>query len=68
MDSKLATMDKPSETLAKRIVDRLVKESLFTEAAAKKALAAIASGKMSAEDWRLPIELATEKPKEERKS
>jgi len=54
-------MDKPSDTLAKRITDRLVKNGLFTEAAANKAQALIASGKMSPEDWRLPIELATDK-------
>ncbi len=58
-------MDKPSDTLAKRITDRLVKEGLFTAAAAKKAQSAIASGKMSQEDWRLPIELATEKNEED---
>ncbi len=58
-------MDKPSDTLAKRITDRLVKEGLFTEVAAKKAQSTIASGKMSPEDWRLPIELATEKKEDE---
>ena len=61
-------MDKPSDTLSKRIIDRLVKEGLFTEAAAKKAQTAIATGKMSAEDWRLPIELANEKEEEKTKS
>jgi hypothetical protein len=54
-------MDTPSDTLAKRITDRLVEEGLFTEAAAKKAQSSIAAGKMSPEDWRLPIEMATEK-------
>lgn len=64
----MTTMDKPSDTLAKRITDRLVKEGLFTEAAAKKATCSIASGKMSLEDWRLPIELATDQQKEETES
>lgn len=54
-------MDTPSDILAKRITDRLVKEGLFIEAAATKARSTIASGKMRAEDWRLSIELATEK-------
>ncbi|MEX2382544.1 MAG: hypothetical protein WD490_09185 [Opitutales bacterium] len=58
-------MDKPLHALAKRITDRLVKEGLFTEPAGKKAQALIASGKMTQEDWRLPIELATEKTEEE---
>jgi len=61
-------MDMPSDTLAKRIADRLVKEGLFSEAAAKKAQTALASGRMSAEDWRLPIELTTEKKEEADKS
>lgn len=58
-------MDKPSDTLAKRITDRLVKEGLFTAAAANKAQSPIASGKMSPEDWRLPIELASEQKEED---
>jgi hypothetical protein len=54
-------MDTPSEILAKRITDRLVKEGLLIEAVAEKARSTIASGKMRAEDWRLSIELAMEK-------
>lgn len=61
-------MDKPSDTLSKRITDRLVKEGLVTEVAAKKIQSSMASGRMRAEDWRLPIELATEKKKEDSKS
>jgi hypothetical protein len=57
-------VEKPSEILAKRILDRLVEEGLFSEAAANKARQALATGKMSVEDWRLPIELATENQKE----
>lgn len=57
-------METPSDMLAKRIADRLVKEGLFIESAAKKAQSAIAAGKMSPEDWRLPVELATEKKAE----
>ena len=60
-------MDTPSDILAKRITDRLVKEGLLTEAEGKKARSTIVSGKMRAEDWRLSIELATEK-KEDGKS
>lgn len=56
-------METPSEILTKRITDRLVKEGLLIETEAEKARSTIALGKMRAEDWRLSIELATEKKK-----
>lgn len=61
-------MDKPTDTLAKQIADRLVKKGLITEAAGKKAQTSIGAGKMSGEDWRLSIELATQKKKEDSES
>jgi hypothetical protein len=50
-------MDTPSQLLAKKITDRLVKDKLLTLEAAKKMLPSLADGKLRAEDWRLPIEL-----------
>ena len=54
-------MDTPSQILAAKITDRLVHEGLITEEAAKKLLPKLADGKLQAEDWRLPIELAERK-------
>lgn len=54
-------MDTPSQTLAAKIMDRLVGEGLVTEEAAKKIQSRVAEGKMTVEDWRLPIELAPKK-------
>ena len=51
-------MDTPSQLLAARIIERLVSEKLLTAVAAKKLQPKLAEGKMRAEDWRLPIELA----------
>ena len=54
-------MDTPSQILAAKITDRLVDEGLMTAEAAKKLLPKLAEGKLQAEDWRLPIELAGKK-------
>ncbi len=54
-------MDTPSQVLATKIVERLVKEKLLTSQAAKKLLSSLADGKLRAEDWRLPIELGIAK-------
>lgn len=54
-------MDTPSQTLATRITERLVKEGLITPAAGKKLAPQMAEGKLKAEDWRLTIELAEKK-------
>ena len=54
-------MDTPSQLLAAKIADRLVKEKLLTPEAAKKLLPSLADGKLRAEDWRLPIELGVAK-------
>lgn len=51
-------MDTPSQRLAAKITDRLGNEGLLTLEAAKKILPKLAEGKLRAEDWRLPIELA----------
>jgi hypothetical protein len=54
-------METPSQTLAAKITERLVREGLITDEAAKKILPKLAEGKLRAEDWRLPIELAEKK-------
>ncbi len=54
-------MDTPSQALAARIADRLVSEGLLTADAAKKLQPKLAEGKLRAEDWRLPLELAEKK-------
>lgn len=54
-------MDTPSQVLATKITERLVREGLITADAAKKLQPKLAEGKLRAEDWRLPIELAEKK-------
>ena len=53
-------MNTPSETLAKKITDRLVAECLIAEGSAKKMCLNLANGSLSSEDWRLAIELAVD--------
>ncbi len=52
---------KPSEELARRIVERLVQEQLISDSAARDLQPKLETGKLRGEDWRLPIELGTEK-------
>ena len=54
-------MDTPSQSLAAKITERLVREGLITADAAKKIQPRLAEGKLRVEDWRLPIELAGKK-------
>ncbi len=51
----------PSQTLARQIVTRLVKERLIGERATGTLTQQLADGKLRAEDWRLPIELGGDK-------
>jgi hypothetical protein len=51
----------PTQTLARQIVERLVKEGLITASAGAKLQPKLAAGKLSAEDWRLAIELGMER-------
>ena len=51
-------MDTPSQTLAQRITERLVREGLLTEQNAKAIQTKLADGTLQEEDWRLPIEVA----------
>lgn len=57
-------MQTPSENLASKIAERLVKEGLLTEKSAKAILPKLADGKLSSEDWRLAVELAATKEEE----
>ena len=57
-------MDTPSQALAAKITERLVREGLITAEAAKRLQPKLAEDKLRPEDWRLPIELAeTKDPK-----
>jgi hypothetical protein len=54
-------VETPSQTLARQIVERLVRENLISAEAAGKLQPLLADGKLRAEDWRLPIELSGDK-------
>jgi hypothetical protein len=54
-------MKTPSHELAKKIAERLLSEGLISADAAKQIEPKLAEGKLRAEDWRLPIELADKK-------
>ncbi len=54
-------MKSPSQTLSGSIIDRLVSAKLLTSAEGKKLLPKLADGKLQTEDWRLAVELSTEK-------
>jgi hypothetical protein len=52
-------MDSPSDALAQRIVDKLVKEKILTAAEARKLLPKLVEGKLRQEDWRLAVEISS---------
>jgi hypothetical protein len=54
-------MDTPSQALAAKITERLLREELITAVAAKKIQPKLSDGKLQVEDWRLLIELAEKK-------
>ena len=54
-------METPSQTLARKIIQRLVQEKLITEQDGEKLLTLLSSGKLRSQDWRLPIELSEAK-------
>lgn len=54
-------MISPSQTLAQKIVDRLVMERLLTADDARQVLVKLADGNMKPEDWRLAVEKAIDK-------
>jgi len=54
-------MDTPSQTLAAKILSRLVHEGLISAPEAKQLQPKLADGKIRPEDWRLPLELGNRK-------
>ena len=54
-------MDTPTQALAVKITERLVREKLISDSAAKQIQPRLAEGKMRPEDWRLPVELGDKK-------
>jgi hypothetical protein len=53
-------MEAPSEQLTDKILEKLVSQRLILKEDALKLRAKFASGTLSPEDWRLPIEKAIE--------
>lgn len=51
----------PSQQLAEKIIDRLVREKLLTLQESAKILSKLAEGKIRAEDWRLALEISEAK-------
>lgn len=50
-------MSKPDEQVADRIIEQLRKQKLLSESALGKLKPQLFAGKLSAEDWKLAIEL-----------
>ena len=51
-------MDKPSQKLSQKIIERLIQEKLLTQQQGKQILPKIEEGKIRTEDWKLAIELS----------
>ncbi len=51
-------LETPSQALARQILERLVEERLISPQAARELQPKLATGKLRAEDWKLPIELS----------
>ena len=50
-------MSSPSETLAAKIIEKLIEQKLLSRPEARKILPKLADGKLGPEDWRLSIEI-----------
>lgn len=59
------TQKDPAQTLAERIVERLIDEGLATQAKKAEILAKLTAGTAKAEDWGLWTELALAKGEED---
>jgi hypothetical protein len=55
------SVETPSEQLARKIIERLVREGLITQQTGNRMLPKLADGTLQAEDWRLPLELGNSK-------
>ena len=51
-------MNTPSEQLAEKILERLIREKLLTKPESKKLQPKLAEGKLRSEDWKLAVELS----------
>ena len=56
-------MTDPNQELAKKIVERLVKEGLLNEKEGNKIIGPLAQGKFSQDDWKVAFEKSAEKEK-----
>lgn len=54
-------METPSQRLAAKTLERLCAENLLTKEELKKLLPKFSEGRVKAEDWRLAIEVSSEK-------
>lgn len=50
-------MSKPDEQVAERIIEQLRKQKLLSDSALAKLKPQLAAGRLSAEDWKLAVEL-----------
>lgn len=50
------------QQLAARIMERLVAEKLLSAREAKRLMAPLAEGELTADEWRLPLEVSDEAP------
>ena len=55
------SLETPAQTLAQRIIERLVEQELISAKDGVKLQPKLAGGKLRAVDWRLAIELAGKK-------
>lgn len=58
-------MSTASETIASKIIKRLVEGGLMSEADAERIRSSLADGSLRQEDWKLPLEPRVEKAKEQ---
>lgn len=54
----------PNQELARKTVDRLVKEGLLNKKEGNKLLRPLAAGKLSQDDWKVAFENSSEKEHE----
>lgn len=57
-------MKSADDEVAKRIIERLRKEGLLSESSLAKLQPKLAAGTLSAEDWKLALEIDQSKPTE----
>jgi hypothetical protein len=60
---EISGYSRPSEVLAREIVDRLIAEGLVAREKRDTLVLNLAAGTLTAEDWRLHVEIAADKEK-----